>query len=73
MLDVLFADARVKTSTQVEGRRFPAVQMKAGRLGIQYLNKHNSANNTPKIGMGVTDAAILVLQYLTISTTKNIL
>lgn len=35
--------------------------MKAGSLEIQYLNKHNSANNTPKTGVGVTDVEIQVL------------
>lgn len=44
--------------------------MKAGSLGIQYLNKHNSANNTLKIGVGVTDVEILVLQYTTISADR---
>lgn len=54
------------------GSTFPAAQMKAGSMGIQYRNKHNSKkNNTPKTGVSATEVEIVRLQYITISADKR--
>lgn len=46
-------------------------QLSKWSLGIQYLNKNNTTNNTAKKGVGFTHVEHLVLQQITTTQQKK--